>query len=102
MEWEREFLIQRQADVDMTFDSFAQLYEKNKKPKLKLNISLVQDRCDRCAGCRLFSAFGRADEKKAPEQTALQAPLAPGKRGGLRIGKRSVDRKVSHVCKTQF
>lgn len=36
-EWEREFLMQRQADVDMTFDSFVQLYEKDIKPKLKLN-----------------------------------------------------------------
>ena len=33
--WEREFLMQKQADVNMTFESFAQLYEKDMKPKLK-------------------------------------------------------------------
>ena len=27
--WEREFLMQKQADVNMTFESFAQLYEKD-------------------------------------------------------------------------
>ena len=35
--WEREFLMQKQADVDMTFESFVELYEKDIKPKLKLN-----------------------------------------------------------------
>ena len=29
--WEREFLMQKQADVNMTFESFAQLYEKDMK-----------------------------------------------------------------------
>ena len=29
--WEREFLMQKQADVNMTFESFAQLYEKDLK-----------------------------------------------------------------------
>ncbi len=42
-EWEREFLMQRQADVDMTFDSFVQLYEKDIKPKLKLNTWLTKE-----------------------------------------------------------
>ena len=35
--WEREFLMQKQADVGMTFESFVQLYERDMKPKLKLN-----------------------------------------------------------------
>lgn len=43
LEWEREFLMQRQADVDMTFDSFVQLYEKDIKPKLKLNTWLTKE-----------------------------------------------------------
>lgn len=43
LEWEREFLMQRQADVDMTFDSFIQLYEKDIKPKLKLNTWLTKE-----------------------------------------------------------
>lgn len=42
-EWEREFLMQRQADVDMTFDSFVQFYEKDIKPKLKLNTWLTKE-----------------------------------------------------------
>lgn len=43
LEWEREFLMQRQADVDMTFGSFVQLYEKDIKPKLKLNTWLTKE-----------------------------------------------------------
>ncbi len=43
LEWEREFLMQWQADVDMTFDSFVQLYEKDVKPKLKLNTWLTKE-----------------------------------------------------------
>ena len=39
--WEREFLMQKQADVNMTFESFVQLYEKDIKPKLKLNTWLT-------------------------------------------------------------
>ena len=41
--WEREFLMQKQADVNMTFESFAQLYEKDVKPKLKLNTWLTKE-----------------------------------------------------------
>ena len=41
--WEREFLMQKQADVNMTFESFAQLYEKDMKPKLKLNTWLTKE-----------------------------------------------------------
>ena len=37
LEWEREFLMEKQADVNMTFESFVALYEKDIKPKLKLN-----------------------------------------------------------------
>ena len=33
-EWEREFLMQKQADVTMSFESFAELYEKDVKPRL--------------------------------------------------------------------
>lgn len=43
MEWEREFLMQRKADVDMTFESFVTLYEKDIKPKLKLNTWLTKE-----------------------------------------------------------
>ena len=33
--WEREFLMQKQADINMSFESFVALYEKDVKPKLK-------------------------------------------------------------------
>lgn len=35
--------MQKQADVNMTFESFAQLYEKDMKPKLKLNTWLTKE-----------------------------------------------------------
>lgn len=41
--WEREFLMQKQAVVNMTFGSFVQLYEKDIKPKLKLNTWLSKE-----------------------------------------------------------
>ena len=42
-EWERQFLMQKQADVNMTFESFTALYEKDVKPKLKLNTWLTKE-----------------------------------------------------------
>lgn len=42
-DWEREFLMQKQADVNMTFESFVALYEKDIKPKLKLNTWLTKE-----------------------------------------------------------
>ena len=44
LEWEREFLFQKQSDISMTFESFYQLYEKDTKPKLKLNTWINKDR----------------------------------------------------------
>ena len=41
--WEREFLMQKQADVNMSFESFVELYEKDVKPKLKLNTWLSKE-----------------------------------------------------------
>ena len=40
---EREFLMQKQADVNMSFESFVELYEKDVKPKLKLNTWLSKE-----------------------------------------------------------
>ena len=42
-EWEREFLMQKQADVTMSFASFAELYEKDIKPRLKENTWLTKE-----------------------------------------------------------
>lgn len=41
--WEREFLMQKQADINMTFENFVQLYERDMKPKLKLNTWLTKE-----------------------------------------------------------
>ena len=35
--WERQFLMQTHADLNMTLASFCELYEQDIKPKLKLN-----------------------------------------------------------------
>ncbi|NLO84897.1 MAG: site-specific integrase [Clostridiales bacterium] len=43
LEWEREFLQQKRADVDMTFESFAELYEKDIRPRLKENTWLTKE-----------------------------------------------------------
>ncbi len=40
--WERDFLQQKQADINMSFESFFQLYEKDVKHKLKLNTWLTK------------------------------------------------------------
>ncbi|WP_407721358.1 AAA family ATPase [Ruminococcus sp. JE7B6] len=37
LEWEREFLLQKQTDVTMSFGSFYELYKKDIKPRLKEN-----------------------------------------------------------------
>ena len=43
LEWERQFLMKQRADIRMTFESFAQLYEQDVKPKLKLNTWLTKE-----------------------------------------------------------
>lgn len=43
LDWEREFLMQKRCDPNMTFDSFAKLYEKDVKPRLKLNTWLSKE-----------------------------------------------------------
>ena len=42
-EWEREFLMQKQADVTMSFDSYVELYERDIKPRLKENTWLTKE-----------------------------------------------------------
>lgn len=43
LEWEREFLQQKRADVDMSFQSFVELYTKDIRPRLKENTWLTKD-----------------------------------------------------------
>lgn len=37
LEWEREFLQQQTADLDMTFEAFVELYSRDMKTRLRLN-----------------------------------------------------------------
>lgn len=41
--WERQFLMQAHADLNMTLASFCELYEQDIKPKLKLNTWLTKE-----------------------------------------------------------
>lgn len=43
LDWEQEFLRQKRADVDMIFESFVTLYEKDIKPRLKENTWLTKE-----------------------------------------------------------
>lgn len=43
LDWEREFLMKKQADLNMTLESFVELYEQDIKPKLKLNTWLTKE-----------------------------------------------------------
>ena len=43
LEWEREFLRQSQADLDMRFDSFVEIYVSDMKQRLKENTFLTKE-----------------------------------------------------------
>lgn len=43
LEWEREFLMQKKSDPNMTFESFYKMYENDVKPRLKLNTWLSKE-----------------------------------------------------------
>ena len=42
-EWERTFQQQNAADMDMSFEAFTQLYEKDIRPRLKENTWLTKE-----------------------------------------------------------
>lgn len=42
-EWEREFLMKKKSDPNMTFESFYKMYENDVKPRLKLNTWLSKE-----------------------------------------------------------
>jgi len=54
LEWEREFLQQQAADMDMTFGAFVELYTKDMKERLKLNTWLSKEHIIRT---KLLPAF---------------------------------------------
>ena len=41
--WERQFQLQKKADVNMTLESFCKLYEKDIRPRLKENTRLTKE-----------------------------------------------------------
>ena len=42
-EWERQFQLQKKADIDMTLESFCKMYEKDVRPRLKENTWLTKE-----------------------------------------------------------
>ena len=58
--WEREFLMQKQDDVTMSFESFAELYEKDIKPRLKENTWLTKESIIKKKSCRILQIAGCA------------------------------------------
>ena len=63
-EWERQFLLQKTADIDMTLESFCELYEKDIRPRLKENTWLTKEHIIRC---KIIPYLGK---KKLSEITA--------------------------------
>ena len=55
-EWEREFLMQKQADVTMSFESFAELYEKD----IKRTPGSQRKALSRKKSCRILQSAGCA------------------------------------------
>lgn len=43
LDWEREFLMQKKSDPNITFESFYKMYESDVKPRLKLNTWLSKE-----------------------------------------------------------
>lgn len=43
LDWEREFLMQKKADPNMTFESFFEMYKKDVQPRLKENTWLSKE-----------------------------------------------------------
>ena len=42
-EWERTFLLKEAGDLDMTFEAFLELYERDMRPRLKENTWLSKE-----------------------------------------------------------
>ena len=55
-DWERNFVQQNAAGIDMTFESFSGLYEKDRRPRLKESTWLTKENIIRT---KLIPAFGK-------------------------------------------
>ena len=50
-QWEWETMLKKESKLDMTFASFCELYEADRKPRLKASLFRTpKDRGDRCEG----------------------------------------------------
>ena len=76
LEWEREFLMEKQADVNMSFESFVALYEKDIKPKLKLNINPARQAGNMGAEERKEMLFWTREEYTRFSEAMMDKPLS--------------------------
>ncbi len=65
-EWERTFLQQNTADMDMTFSAFCELYERDRRPRLKestweTKANIIQGKLIPAFGKRIISEIGTKD-----------------------------------------
>ncbi len=65
-EWERIFLQQNAADMDMTFGAFCELYERDRRPRLKestwqTKANIIQNKLIPAFGKRIVSEIGTKD-----------------------------------------
>jgi len=56
-EWERTFQLQNAADMDMSFEAFTELYEKDIRPRLKENTWLTKEHIIKT---KILPYFGKA------------------------------------------
>ena len=75
--WEREFLMQKQADINMSFESFVALYEKDVKPKLKLNTWLSKEHIIRTKILPYFKKRNSLPGSKKNENLPLKSLSGP-------------------------
>ena len=69
LEWERQFLNQSEGNLNMTFESFIELYEKDIRPKLKLNTWLNKEHLIRT---KLLPYFGKLKVCKITAQQIVR------------------------------
>ena len=56
LEWERTFRMQNASDMNMTFEAFCELYEKDQRPRLKESTWVTKDHIIKT---KLIPAFGK-------------------------------------------
>ena len=69
LEWERQFLNQSEGNLNMTFESFIELYEKDIRPKLKLNTWFNKEHLIRT---KLLPYFGKLKVCKITAQQIVR------------------------------